>query len=448
MSYYRNSDLRINTYFKSFPDDINEAKKHGKDVFYNEVRKKNNCYYARKLQGDVYIKDIFIKYWPEFKNKYSKLLKRKGLIESIESFINCHNFENGYLYYECPECGDYYLMGFSCHSRFCPSCGKKYKDNRTISVSKKCLKVPHRQFVFTIPFQLRDYFRLYRKPLLNALFKSVDDAFNVLLKHNAPLAYKREKRRLGFISFLHTFGRDMKWHPHIHVLIAEKYLNNKNELKRYDYFSFDFLRVAFKYSLFNNVYSFFKLNKSKKESQKIYSLLKDLKKQYDKGCYIYGKKFTNSKTTTKDITILTNYIARYASHPPISERRILKCDTIKNTVTWYYDPHEDDDIEDEEKKIGRQYITESVFDFMKRLIIHIPDKGFQQVRYYGFYSNKFKNKINNYFLYNSMTINKMINDTIWTNGLKKAFGYDPTICKCGTKMQLNYDLSVFNRGPG
>ena len=52
-------------------------------------------------------------------------------------------------------------------------------------------------------------------------------------------------------------------------------------------------------------------------------------------------------TTSKDIVTLTNYIARYASHPPISEKRILEFDEIKNTVTWYYDPHEDDDIIDE-----------------------------------------------------------------------------------------------------
>ena len=33
--YYRNSDLSINRYFTKFKDDINEAKKHGKEVFYN-----------------------------------------------------------------------------------------------------------------------------------------------------------------------------------------------------------------------------------------------------------------------------------------------------------------------------------------------------------------------------------------------------------------------------
>lgn len=431
-----------------FKDDINEAKKHGKDVFYNEIRKKNNCYYARKLQGDVYIKDIFIRYWPEFKKRYERRLQRPGLIESIDKFVGCHNFDNGFLYYECPECGDFFMMGFSCHSRMCPSCGKKYKDQRTIKVSEKCLEVSHRQFVFTIPFQLRDYFRLYRKPLLNALFRSVDEAFNALLERHAPIAYKKEKRRLGHIDFLHTFGRDMKWHPHIHVLIAEKYWNNKGELKKYDYFSFDFLRIAFRNALFNHIYAYFKANRPKKEQQQMYLLLKELKDKYPLGYYVYGKKFSKDKYITKDMTELTNYIARYASHPPISERRITKCDIENNTVTWFYDPHEDDDIEDENEKNGRQYITEDVFKFMERLVLHVADKGFQQIRYYGFYSNKFKDKVKDKPLFSDKELKRMLNDTIWVNGLKKAFGYDPLLCKCGTQMILNLELSDFHGKEG
>lgn len=444
-NFYRNSDFKINTYFKRFSDDINEAKKHGKDVFYNEIRKKNNCYHARKLQGDIYIKDIFIRYWPEFKEKYKTKLTRPGLIESIDKFVGCHNFDNGFLYYECPNCNDFYMVGFSCHSRMCPSCGKKYRDKRTIKVSEKCLEVPHRQFVFTIPHQLRVYFRLYRKPLLNALFKSVDDAFNALLAHHAPIAFKKEKRRFGHIDFLHTFGRDMKWHPHIHVLIAEMFINNKGDFKKYDYFHFDFLRIAFRNALFNRIYSFFKENRPKEEQRKMFLLLKELKEIYPLGYYVFGEKFSNEKTTTKDITELTHYVARYASHPPISERRIVKCDLENNTVTWFYDPHEDDDIDDNAKKLGRQYITEDVFSFMSRLILHIADKGFQQIRYYGFYSNKFKNKFENNKLFTEKELNKMLNATIWVNSLKKAFGYDPTLCKCGSQMLINFELSFFNR---
>ena len=32
---------------------------------------------------------------------------------------------------------------------------------------------------------------------------------------------KSQKFTPGFISVLHTFGRDLKWNPHIHCLISE-----------------------------------------------------------------------------------------------------------------------------------------------------------------------------------------------------------------------------------
>ena len=102
-------------------------------------------------------------------------------------------------------------------------------------------------------------------------------------------------------------------------------------------------------------------------------------------------------------------------------------------------------IEDENEKLGRQYITEDVFKFMERLVIHVADKGFQQIRYYGFYSNKFKDKVKDKPLFTDKELKRMINDTIWVNGLKKAFGYDPTLCKCGTQMILNCELSDFHR---
>ena len=78
--------------------------------------------------------------------------------------------------------------------------------------------------------------------------------------------------------------------------------------------------------------------------------LPDLKNKYKDGCYFYGTKLNKKESTIKDSQTLTNYIARYASHPPISERRIVNIDYSKNLVTWFFDPHEDDDINDEDKK--------------------------------------------------------------------------------------------------
>ena len=39
-------------------------------------------------------------------------------------------------------------------------------------------------------------------------------------------------------------------------------------------------------------------------------------------------------------------------------------------IKYYYDPHEDDLLdEDDPNRLGRKYVEESVFKFMKKLII-------------------------------------------------------------------------------
>lgn len=73
-----------------------------------------------------------------------------------------------------------------------------------------------------------------------------------------------------------------------------------------------------------------------------------------------------------------------AAYPPTSERRIISINKDNHTITWFYDSHEDDDVKDEELKLGKQIITEDIFSFMSKLIIHIPDKNFKIIRYYGF----------------------------------------------------------------
>ena len=438
---FRNSDFKANTYFKRFSPELEEAKRHGHDVWVNEVRKYNNCLNARRLQGDVRIQDILREAWPSFKAKYSARLTRPGLVDAVESFIGCHDFSNGYLYYECPKCGDFYMIGFSCHSRICPSCGKKYRDARSAKASAKCLEVPHRQFVFTVPEQLRRFFREHRKPMLNALFASANDAFTLLLRKHAPKAYRREGRKPGLISFLHTFGRDLKWHPHLHILVAERHMDREGNLRKHDFFSFDFLRLAFMNALLSRVYAYCKSSLGKEEQRKMWLLQERLRERCPKGYYVYGPKFSGERTTTRDIAELTHYIARYASHPAISERRIVSFDPKAMTVTWFYDPHEDDDVKDEAERKGRQYVTESADSFIMRLLMHVPDKGFQQIRYYGFYSNKCKAEPKTGLLFTRAQLRKMAEDNTWAKGLAKAFGYDPTWCKCGARMELNHELS-------
>ena len=77
------------------------------------------------------------------------------------------------------------------------------------------------------------------------------------------------------------------------------------------------------------------------------------------GFYVRAK----PNSCTPDITI--KYISRYLGRPVIATSRIDKYDG--NNVTFHYTRHEDDKTIEE---------CISTMDFIKRLIIHIPENNF------------------------------------------------------------------------
>ena len=128
----------------------------------------------------------------------------------------------------------------------------------------------------------------------------------------------------------------------------------------------------------------------------------------------------------------------------MSESRITDINWSDNTVSYYYDPHEDDGIEDEKLKRGRQFVTEHVFTFIGKLISHIPPMNFHTIRYYGFFSNRSlvsTDKVSKLFKNNYIyKIRKLLG---WRHRLIQTFHYDPILCDCGFFMELDYESCYF-----
>lgn len=138
------------------------------------------------------------------------------------------------------------------------------------------------------------------------------------------------------------------------------------------------------------------------------------------------------------------HVSRYAGHPAMSESRILKYDKKIKMVYYYYDPHEDDAIINEDDKIGRQYVTESVFDFIKKLIVHIPQERVHITRYYGFYANHSSLDIRHQpKLFKMVEIKEMNKKLSWRERLLSSYKYDPLLCHCGATMVIVPDLCFF-----
>ena len=347
---------------------------------------------------------IFTDYYEEI--KYT-LHPRSSEIENIDKMIHCGDPSFGGAMYACTHCGNLKFVPFRCHSRFCPTCGNKYSMERTTSMSFKLIAVKHRHCVFTIDQNLRDFF-LQDRSLLNCLFHAVNSVISRMFlnlsksKHYTP----------GFIMVLHTFGRDLKWNPHIHCLISEGGLSDDGFWRNLHHFSYTFLRNAFRTALLNEMESILGPSFKKIKSQ-CYT-------DHKHGFYIYAK------PNLCDPETVIKYIGRYLGRPVIASSRIDRYDG--QSVTFHYNRHEDN-----------KYVEETIpaMEFIKRLIRHIPEKHFKMIRYGGLYA-RHRNvdaSLRHAVSKEKHPVYRSFN--LWRSAILSSFGYDPLACPvCKHTMEL------------
>jgi hypothetical protein len=319
--------------------------------------------------------------------------------------LNCGDPAFGGAMYGCASCGELKFVPFRCHSRFCPTCGNKYSIDRTTAMSFKIINTQHRHCVFTIAGELRPFF-LSDRTLLDCLFSSVNNVVSRMFHKDN----KTESFTPGFICVLHTFGRDLKWNPHVHCLISEGGIGNSGLWRRKKHFNYAMLRYSFQTVLLNELEA--RLGDSfKKVKASIYKNSKN-------GFYVYAK--PNKCKPEKVI----KYIGRYLGRPVIATSRIDDYDG--ETVTFHYNRHEDDKLVIE---------TIPAPQFIERLIQHIPEKHFKMIRYYGIYARHRKSDNKILRAISSEKHGILLSFNHWRELTLLSFGYDPLTCpKCSNTM--------------
>ena len=90
-------------------------------------------------------------------------------------------------------------------------------------------------------------------------------------------------------------------------------------------------------------------------------------------------------------------------------------------------------------------VTECIpaIDFIKRLIVHISDRHFKMVRYYGIYAKHHKQGKNLRKCLSPQKQRYLSRLLDWRNSILLAFGYDQLRCpECGTSMLV---LEVYHK---
>ena len=346
-----------------------------------------------------------------FTDHYEEMLyflhPRQAVITNVDKMIHCGDPSFGGAMYACSKCGMLKFVPFRCKSRFCPTCGVKYCQERSNAMSFRLIQCTHRHCVFTIDQELRLFF-LEDRSLLDCLFSAVR---SVVLRMFHEMN-KSKNFVPGFICVLHTFGRPLEWNPHIHCLITEGGFSDDGFWRVVKHFSYTLLRKSFQTALLNDMEK--KIGPSfKKTKAAIY-------KKDKNGFYVYAKpNLCDTKTVVK-------YISRYLGRPVIALSRIDSYDG--DNVTFHYNRHEDNVFV---KK------TVPALDFISLLIQHIPEPHYKMTRYYGLYArNRQKDKSLTLAIHKSKR-KTICSFTRWRNNLLISFGYDPLCCpNCKHTMSL------------
>ena len=355
------------------------------------------------------IKIILEDHWHGFLKIYENKI-RSNVKKEVEKVLKCKDTKYGFIELKCDKCNTTKKIGFTCKSRFCTSCGKIYTDNWIDNMLGNLINVKHRHIVFTIPEELRKFFGIDRQRL-KILPKCAARAVTSWM-HSLN---KKEEFTPGIVTVIHTFGRDLKWNPHVHMMVTEGGKGNITEWRHIRYISYESLRKRWQKILLDEITN---ISGNTKEVK----LLKNkLYKEKDKGFYVYAK------TEIKSAKTAAKYVGRYVGRPAIAESRILKYDG-KN-VTYKYTRHEDNKVIVE---------TVHVYEFIKRIIRHIPEKNFKMIRYFGIYSRRSKCKVNFIKMIDKMVLSIRKSIANWENRILAITGVDPCKCpNCNNKMRFH-----------
>ena len=262
---------------------FNEIKRH----IYKDTPKSN-------FKIKYTFKNIFDDHWDTYAEKFSKVMTIPDYVfDNVERMRNCRTAALGFTLYECGNCNNYKIRYNTCKSRFCSSCGTKYAKERADEIAKKTFKVRHRHLVFTIPEELRKYFKEDRDRydlLFECCNKTIDYLFNGHRENRRVDKSKAYSINPGFVQVLHTFGRDLKFNPHIHILISEGGVDSRtNEFTHLKHFNYELLRKSWQKLILDALH--------KDIGKKFFPLKNKLYKTKNNGFYVYAppQKFKNTK---------------------------------------------------------------------------------------------------------------------------------------------------------
>ena len=278
----------------------------------------------------------------------------------LRALERCRTAALGGHLYTCDSCGHSLPMYNSCRNRHCPTC-QSLEQNKWLERRRDTiLPVPYFHLVFTLPSELRAVVAMNRERMFGLMFEAAS---------KTVLLLSRDQKRLGgtpaLTMVLHTWTRELTFHPHLHAIVSAGALSPEGAwiASRTGYL----FPVKVMARLFRRLFREALLAAVDKGELTVQT-------EHDapmRRALFETKWHVYAKAPFGGAEQVYSYLGRYTHRVGISNARILGMD--ERGVTFA-------------TKDGRTCTLPPV-EFLRRFLLHVLPRGFHKIRHYGLCSS-------------------------------------------------------------
>ena len=309
--------------------------------------------------------DVCAKYGAAYLNHYGDRVPTEHR-RVLQLIADCGTGRLGSASYRCAQCAAdgrhaVHHTNASCGNRHCPGCQTANNGEWCVQQTQKLLPSEYFFVTFTIPAELRRFVRSNQEVCYRAMFDAAAFALKTALAN--PKFCGADS--VGFTAVLHTFGRDLNYHPHVHVIVPGGGMVEGEWKSTRPGFLAPVKRLS---KLF------------RMEFERL--LRKQLTDVVLPAAGEFRREFVSDVEAVGDGVATLKYLSRYVFRTAITNDRIVSMNN--GQVTFRYRPTR-------QSKSGEQrdrLMPLPVFEFLRRFLQHVLPRRLQKIRHYGFLSRR------------------------------------------------------------
>lgn len=289
------------------------------------------------------------------------------MIRAARDIQQCRTPAAGRHIRACPDGHTARIFYNSCRHRACPQCSHARIESWIEARAQQHLPCDHYHVIFTVPHELEPLWHRNRTRMNDLLFRTVRETLLELLGDPKYLG-----ARPGVLAALHTWGRTLTFHPHVHALVTGGGWDGKafKPVRNGYLLPFRVVRALFRGKFLAALRTALAQQALVLPADLSQTRLANLLRRLHR--HPWNVHVSERYSHALGVAI---YLGRYLRGGPIANSRLLGLD--ERGVRFRYTDHRD-------RRSKAMLLP--LEHFIRRVVWHVPEPGRHLIRYWGLYA--------------------------------------------------------------